>query len=113
MVLKREVYQMVQKLKGIKVKKDSQEKFKFTNDGSSNLGDSIGDSHEIKGVMEATGAMAVDGAVTLHERLAGFLFSPPHIDAAVETVMVQDFIDNAATMFENALVEATDCSGPE
>ena len=105
---------MVKKAKGIKISKNLEDKFKFTNEGHSNLGSSTGDSHDIIGTMEATGSVQVTGEVTLHDRISGFLFSPPHIDAAVETAMVQDFIDNAATTYDGFLIYVTNAaaSGP-
>tara|TARA_R110000824_G_scaffold151992_1_gene323063 strand:- start:4142 stop:6064 length:1923 start_codon:yes stop_codon:yes gene_type:complete len=101
---------MVTKLKGIKVSKNLQNKFKFNNKGNSELGDSGDSSHEIKGTMETTGSMSVDGEVTLHDRLTGFLFSPPHIDGSTETAMIQNFIDNAASQYEGFMIYVTDPS---
>jgi hypothetical protein len=101
---------MVKKLKGIKVAKQLQEKFKFDNEGNSVLGISADSEHELKGDTETTGSVGVEGPVTLKERLSGFLFSPPHIDASAETVIVQNFVDNASAMYEGFLIYVTNAA---
>jgi len=98
---------MVKKIKGIRVAKDLQSKFKFNSEGNSILGNDVASSHEIKGTMDATGSLNLEGDITLQERLSGFLFSPPHIDAAVETAMIQEFINNAASKYEGFMVYIT------
>jgi hypothetical protein len=104
---------MAKKVKGLKVSKDLQEKFKFKNDGTSILGDSTDSSHEMKGTGSVSGSMEVEGSVTLRERLSGFLFSPPHIDASIETTMVQHFVDNAESDYEGFLVYVTNPAAQE
>ena len=104
---------MAKKVKGIKIKKDLEEKFKFKNDGTSIFGDSTESAHEMKGTGSVTGSMEVEGALTLKERLSGFLFSPPHIDASIETTMVQHFVDNAESQYEGFLVYVTNPAAQE
>ena len=87
---------MAKKIKGLRVSKDLQEKFKIKIDGTSILGDSTESSHEIKGTGSVTGSMEVEGVATLKDRLSGYTFSPPHIDASTEVQIVQELIDNAA-----------------
>jgi hypothetical protein len=101
---------MVKKVKGIKVSKELQEKFKFDEEGNSQLGDSAESTHALKGAVEATGSVESVGQTTLTERLSGYTFSPPHIDASAEIQIVQDLIDNAAAMYEGFLVYITNAA---
>ena len=104
---------MVKKVKGIKVSKELQEKFKFDEEGNSQLGDSAESTHALKGAVEATGSVESVGQTTLTERLSGYTFSPPHIDASAEIQIVQDLIDNAAAMYEGFLVYITNAAAGE
>ena len=105
---------MVKKIKGLQVVSPTAEnKFKFNNEGESEFGSSEQDSHEVKGVVEATGSVSVEGTVELKERLSGYTFSPPHIDASAELQIVQELIDNAATMYEGFLVYITNAAAGE
>jgi hypothetical protein len=104
---------MAKKVKGLRVSKDLQEKFKFKGDGTSILGDSTESSHEIKGTGSVTGSIEVEGVTTLKERLSGYTFSPPHIDASSELQIVQELIDNAAAMYEGFLVYITNAAAGE
>ena len=104
---------MAKKVKGLRVSKDLQEKFKFKSDGTSILGDSTESSHEIKGTGSVTGSMEVEGVATLKERLSGYTFSPPHIDASAEVQAVQDLIDNAAATYEGFLIYITNAAAAE
>jgi len=105
---------MVKKLKGLQVVSPSAEnKFKFNNEGESEFGNSDQDSHEVRGAVEATGSVAVEGPVELKERLSGFTFSPPHIDASSALSVVQELIDNAATMYEGFMIYITNAAAGE
>jgi len=104
---------MVKELKGIKVSKQLQQKFKFDEDGNSQLGDSITSAHDLKGAVETTGSVENIGQTTLTERLSGYTFSPPHIDASSEIQIVQDLINNAAAMYEGFLVYITNAAAGE
>ena len=104
---------MAKKVKGLRVSKDLQEKFKFKGDGTSILGDSTESSHEIKGTGSVTGSIEVEGVTTLKERISGYTFSPPHIDASSELQIVQELIDNAAAMYEGFLVYITNAAAGE
>ena len=102
---------MVKKTKGLSVVAPStNEKFKFKNDGTSKLGDSEGDVHEIKGELDAEGVVEVEGEVVLQDRLSGVLFSPPHIDASVEAEMIQHFVDHAAAEYEGFMIYVTNAA---
>ncbi len=104
---------MVKKVKGIKVSKQLQNKFKFDEEGSSQLGDSTSSTHDLKGAVEATGSVENVGQTTLTERLSGYTFSPPHIDASTEVQIVQDLINNAAATYEGFLVYITNAAAGE
>jgi hypothetical protein len=105
---------MVKKTKGLQVVSPTAEnKFKFNNEGESEFGNSEQDSHEVKGAVEATGSVAVEGPVELKERLSGYTFSPPHIDASTALSVVQELIDNAATMYEGFMVYITNAAAGE
>ena len=105
---------MVKKTKGLQVVSPTAEnKFKFNNEGESEFGTSEQDSHEVKGVVEATGSVSVEGPVELKERLSGYAFSPPHIDASTALSVVQELIDNAATMYEGFMVYITNAAAGE
>ena len=97
---------MVKKVKGIKISKDTITKIKFSDTGTSQLGDADS-SHEIKGETKASGSINVTGELNLTERVGGGLFSPPQIDGATETAMLQEFIDNAATKYEGFIFYLT------
>ena len=106
---------MTKKVKGLAVTDHFQgkEKFKFKEDGTSKLGESTEDSHQIKGQVTTEGTTEVDGELELADRLSGFVFSPPHIDASSELQIVQDLIDNAAAMYEGFLVYITAAAAGE
>lgn len=97
---------MVKKVKGIKISKDTVTKIKFSDTGTSQLGD-LDSSHEIKGETKASGSMNVTGELNLTERIGGGLFSPPQIDGTTETAMLQEFIDNAASKYEGFIFYLT------
>ena len=87
---------MVKKVKGLKVTSPQlQQTHKFTQEGDSHLGNDPAHSHEVTGTLATSADVNLDGNMVLEDRLAGFLFSPPHIDGA-ETDKINELINNVS-----------------
>lgn len=87
---------MVKKVKGLKVTSPQlQQTHKFTQEGDSHIGNDPAHSHEVTGTLATSADVNLDGNMVLEDRLAGFLFSPPHIDGA-ETDKINELINNVS-----------------
>ena len=87
----------IKKSKGLVVKKATESKIKFSEDGVSTIGATAEDTHSIVGESTASGSISVLGDLTLDNRLAGHLFSPPHIDGQTEEAQLQELSDNPSS----------------
>ena len=92
---------MVKKVKGLKVTNPQlQQTHKFTQEGDSHIGNDPTHSHEVTGTLATSADVNLDGNMVLEDRLAGFLFSPPHIDGA-ETDKINELISGSSDRFHN------------
>jgi hypothetical protein len=99
---------MVKKVKGIKVSKQLQEKFKFDEEGKSVFGSSASDSHELKG-HAGTSDTHLEGSLRLHNRIADALFGLPRLDGVTNATELQELVTNAAD-FEGFMIYLTNAS---
>lgn len=99
---------MVKKLKGIKVSKQLQEKFKFDEEGKSVFGSSASDSHELKG-HAGTSDTHLEGNLRLHNRIADALFGLPRLDGVTNATELQELVTNAAD-FDGFMIYLTTAS---
>ena len=99
---------MVKKVKGIKVSKQLQEKFKFDEEGKSLFGSSASDSHELKG-HAGTSDTHLEGSLRLHNRIADALFGLPRLDGTINATELQELVTNAAD-FNGFMIYVTTAS---
>ena len=99
---------MVKKVKGIKVSKQLQEKFKFDDEGKSLFGSSASDSHELKG-HAGTSDTHLEGSLRLHNRIADALFGLPRLDGTTNATELQELVTNAAD-FNGFMIYVTTAS---
>lgn len=99
---------MVKKVKGIKVSKQLQEKFKFDEEGKSVFGSSASDSHELKG-HAGTSDTHLEGNLRLHNRIADALFGLPRLDGVTNATELQELVTNAAD-FDGFMIYLTNAS---
>ena len=99
---------MGKKVKGIKISKQLQEKFKFDEEGKSVFGSSLSDIHELKG-HTGTSDMELEGDLRLHNRIADALFGLPRLDGTANASELQELVDNAAH-FDGFMIYLTTAS---
>lgn len=98
---------MVKKVKGIKVGKELQDKFKFTSDGQSQIGTDDADTHSLLGETNIANDTTVDGQLYFQQRIADALFGAPQLSGTFDEVRLQEMADNAAAKYEGFIFYLT------
>jgi hypothetical protein len=99
---------MVKKVKGLKVGKNLQEKFKFTQDGESQIGTDESDTHSLLGETNIANDTTVDGQLYFQQRIADALFGAPQLSGTFDEARLQEMVDNAAAKYEGFMFYLTD-----
>jgi len=99
---------MVKKVKGIKISKNLQEKFKFGEDGTSTFGSATTDSHSLLG-HAGTADVDVEGPLTLDRRIGDALFGLPKMHGVTDVADLQELVNNAS-IFDGFMIYLTAAS---
>lgn len=87
---------MVKKVKGLKVQNKLTNKFKFDNEGQSQIGTDPADTHELKGTMKTSGSLEITGDFVLDRRISETLFGVPQLYGDTNSSELQELVTNIA-----------------